>query len=118
MPYLSGTAQSPFVNSAHIHILRSKVYLAEGKPGEALVEVEAALPADQDGSYHYQLAQIYKQLGELKASASALEVSEKIRQASKNTRSLREARGLSSYPASKERDSQRQSRQAQSDATN
>jgi len=118
MPYLSGTAQSPFVNPAHIHMLRSKVYLAEGKPAEALVEVETALPADPDGSYHYQLAQIYKQLGELKASASALEVSEKIRRASKNTRRLREAPGLSSDPASKERDSKHKSRQAQPDATN
>jgi tetratricopeptide (TPR) repeat protein len=88
MSYLNSTQQSPFVDAAHIHMLRSKVYLAEGKAAEALVEVEIALPADLDGSYHYQLAQIYKQLGDSKLSAAALEQSENIRNAHQAKRGL------------------------------
>ena len=85
-PYLDKAAQSPRVNASRVHALRSRVLMADGKPTEALAELQQALSADTDGSYHYQLAQIYRRLGDPKAAASALQESERIRNANREKR--------------------------------
>jgi tetratricopeptide (TPR) repeat protein len=85
-PYLDWASRSPRVDALRVHALRSRVLMAEGKTREALVEIKQALPSDIDGSYHYQLARIYRQLGDPKAAASALEQSERIRNANRDKR--------------------------------
>jgi len=94
MPHLEAAVKSRVVNTAHAHALRSKVLVAQGKPAEALNELQQALPADPDGSYHYQLARIYRALGDQKASASALEKSERIRAESRGRRRRAPVRSL------------------------
>jgi tetratricopeptide (TPR) repeat protein len=85
-PYLDKASRSPHVDALRVHALRSRVLMAEGKSTEALAELQQALPSDTDGSYHYQLAQIYRRLGDPNAAAAAMKESERIRNANREKR--------------------------------
>jgi predicted Zn-dependent protease len=41
-----------------------RAYLAAGRPRDAIPQLKAALPADEDGSLHYQLARAYQATGQ------------------------------------------------------
>lgn len=61
------------------HSLLAKCYSSEGKNTEALQELKPALPADTLGTYHYQLYQIYRKLGDQTSATTALQKSEQLR---------------------------------------
>jgi len=64
---------------AKSHALLSKIYAAQGRIPAALTEIRLSLQADSDGSYHYQMAQLYQKLGDEAAAARALQESEALR---------------------------------------
>lgn len=59
--------------------LLAKVDAAEGRENAAIEELRQALPADDDGSLHFQLYQLYKKVGNLEAAKEALRQSEALR---------------------------------------
>jgi predicted Zn-dependent protease len=67
--------QLPFV-----HVDLSKVYEEQGDPQQAIAELKQALPADEDGSYHYRLGRLYLSVGDRAAAAEALRVSSTMHQ--------------------------------------
>lgn len=56
----------------HLHFLLGEIYENTGRMQQAVSELRLALSGDEDGSAYYQLAQIYKQLGERAAAEKAL----------------------------------------------
>ncbi|MBZ5513330.1 MAG: tetratricopeptide repeat protein [Acidobacteriia bacterium] len=77
--YLSRALNGQAASLARVHALLGKVYAAQGRTAEAVAELKESLQGDSDGSYHYQLYQLYRKLGDHKAAAAALEQSENIR---------------------------------------
>ena len=66
----------PKMIAAHKSLARA--YLATGKSAEAVPHLKLALPADADGSLHYQLAKAYQETGRAALSKSMLEEYQKI----------------------------------------
>ena len=62
-----------------VHALLGQLLARTGRPQEALRELTQGLSSDEDGSLHYQLARLYREAGDLKAAAAALEKSKQIR---------------------------------------
>ncbi len=56
----------------HLHFLMGQIYENTGRTKEAIRELQLALAGDEDGSAYYQLAQIYKKLGNKAAAQDAL----------------------------------------------
>jgi tetratricopeptide (TPR) repeat protein len=71
----------PKMIAAHKSLARA--YLATGKSAEAVPHLKLALPADADGSLHYQLAKAYQETGRAALSKSMLEEYQKIQAAAK-----------------------------------
>ena len=61
-----------------VHELLGRCYAATGKVDDAIQEFTRALPSDEDGSIHYELARLYRKNGNMPAMKSALEVSERL----------------------------------------
>jgi tetratricopeptide (TPR) repeat protein len=61
-----------------VHELLGRCYASTKKVNEAIREYTLALPGDQDGSIHYQLARLYRENGDLPAMKAALEVSAQL----------------------------------------
>jgi len=70
-----GADQLPFV-----HLDLSKVYEEKGDPQQAIAELKQALPADEDGSYHYRLGRLYLSVGDRVDAVEALKVSAAMHQ--------------------------------------
>jgi predicted Zn-dependent protease len=76
----------PLLNRAVLHDPKSlaahkslaRADLAAGKAIEAIPHLKAALPTDDDGSLHYQLAQAYQATGESELAKKALADYQKI----------------------------------------
>jgi tetratricopeptide (TPR) repeat protein len=64
---------------AKTHALFSRVYASQGRTDAAIAELQLALGADDDGSFHYQMAQLYRKLGDENAASKALHQSEELR---------------------------------------
>lgn len=62
----------------HVHALLGRVFAGTGRPKEAIKELTLGLASDEDGSVYYQLARLYREAGDLKAAAAALEKSKQI----------------------------------------
>lgn len=82
MPLLSLALKGTESSLPRVHALRAKVIAAQGRTTEAVAELKLALDGDRDGSYHYQMYQLYKKLGNASAAADALQKSESLRKAS------------------------------------
>ena len=48
----------------HLHALLGQVYAETDRIPAAISEYKTGLPADQDGSIHFQLARLYQKMGE------------------------------------------------------
>jgi tetratricopeptide (TPR) repeat protein len=64
----------------YAHALLGKIYASQALTDKAIRELQFALPGDDDGSFHFQIYQLYKTVGDQKAAAAALRESEAIRQ--------------------------------------
>jgi tetratricopeptide (TPR) repeat protein len=72
MPYLEIALKGSTAMAPRVHALISKVYASQGRTTEAIGELRQALGTDEDGSLHYQLAQLYRKVGDQKAAADAM----------------------------------------------
>lgn len=80
LPYLRNTSQGREEIIAKSHALRSRIYAAQGHAEAAITELQQILDKDSDGTYHYQLARLYKKLGNDDAASKALQQFKVIRQ--------------------------------------
>jgi predicted Zn-dependent protease len=78
-PYLEHSLHARVDLLPHVHALLGQVLARTGRSKEALKELTEGLSSDEDGSVHYQLARLYKDAGDKKAAATALEESRRIR---------------------------------------
>jgi tetratricopeptide (TPR) repeat protein len=75
IPYLETALKSHSPKTPLVHALMSRVYASQGRTQDAISELRQALPADQDGSLHYQIFMLYRKAGDQQAAADALEKS-------------------------------------------
>jgi tetratricopeptide (TPR) repeat protein len=80
-PYAEAALHGAPSNLPLVHALLGKIYGAQGRASEAIKELQQALPDDHDGSFHYQVAMLYKKIGDERAAREALEQSEALRKA-------------------------------------
>jgi tetratricopeptide (TPR) repeat protein len=78
-PYAKAALQGAQSNLPLVHALLGRIYASQGRTPEAIKELQQALPDDPDGSLHYQIAMLYKKVGDERASREALERSEALR---------------------------------------
>lgn len=72
-PYLEKSLQAKPQMLPHIHALIGKVYAETGRTQDAINQYRQSLPSDEDGSLHYQLARLYRQIGDSKDASDALD---------------------------------------------
>ena len=56
----------------HVHALLGEIYEEAGRAQEAIKELNLGITSDDDGSIHYRLARLYRQMGDQKDAAAAL----------------------------------------------
>lgn len=56
----------------HVHALLGEVYEHTEDTQQAIAQLKLGLSSDQDGSLHYQLARLYRKIGDTKDAAAAL----------------------------------------------
>jgi tetratricopeptide (TPR) repeat protein len=61
-----------------VHELLGRCYASTNNVNDAIREFTLALPSDEDGSVHYELARLYRKTGDMPDMKSALEVSERL----------------------------------------
>ena len=57
----------------HVHALLGTVYAETGRTQNAIAQLKMAAASDEDGSVHYRLLQIYRQIGDNRSASAALE---------------------------------------------
>jgi tetratricopeptide (TPR) repeat protein len=78
-PYAKAALGGDQSNLPLVHALLGKIYAGQGFTTKAINELQQALPADRDGSFHYQIAMLYKRIGDAAAAREALKESESLR---------------------------------------
>ena len=71
-PYLERARGVPPQLQPRLHYLMARLDVHNGKIVAAIKEYELALPGDKDGTMHYQLARLYRQVGNLAAAQDAM----------------------------------------------
>jgi tetratricopeptide (TPR) repeat protein len=79
VPYLKAALKGVPSTVVRAHASLGKVYASQGRLAEAEAELKQALAGDSDGTFHFQLYQVYKELGDEKAALDALNKSQAIR---------------------------------------
>jgi tetratricopeptide (TPR) repeat protein len=64
----------------YVHALLGEVYAQEGKDQEALRELTLGAESDQDGRIHYQMARLYKKMGDGANAAMAIKQTKALEQ--------------------------------------
>jgi tetratricopeptide (TPR) repeat protein len=62
------------------HALLGQVFAGLGRVSEAIANLKLGLDADEDGSFHYQLARLYRQTGDTAAAAAAMDQAKSLAQ--------------------------------------
>jgi tetratricopeptide (TPR) repeat protein len=62
----------------HVHALLGKVYAESDRIPEAIDEIRQGLSSDRDGSIHYQLARLYKRIGQIPLYAQAMQQAKEL----------------------------------------
>lgn len=78
-PYAKAALHGDPPRLPRVHALLGKIYASQGRTAEAIVELQQAIADDPDGSFHYQIAKLYKQIGNEGAASEALKKSEALR---------------------------------------
>jgi Flp pilus assembly protein TadD len=78
-PYAKASLSGDASSRAKAHAMLGKIFASQGRTLEALAELKQALPDDPDGSFHYQIAMLYKRIGNESAAREALNQSEALR---------------------------------------
>lgn len=77
-PYAAAALRAEGRTVLYAHALLSKIDATKGDTHAAIKQIELALPADEDGSLHFQLYTLYKKEGQTSAAAAALRESRVI----------------------------------------
>jgi tetratricopeptide (TPR) repeat protein len=67
----------------HVHALIGKAYAETGRTREAIEQLKMGASDDVSGALHYQLARLYRQIGENKDASEALDQMKAIREQSR-----------------------------------
>lgn len=86
-PYLKKSLNAKPQMLPRVHSLIGKAYAETGRTREAIAELEIGASCDEDGSLHYLLARLYRQVGDTKSAQIALQEMTTIKQ-------QRETRGV------------------------
>jgi len=78
-PYAKASLSGDASSRTKAHVLLGKIFASQGRPLEAIAQLKQALPDDPDGSFHYQIAMLYKRIGDESAAREALNQSEALR---------------------------------------
>ena len=62
------------------HALLGQVYAGLGRISEAIANLKLGLDADEDGSFHYQLARLYRQTGDTAAAVATMDQAKSLAQ--------------------------------------
>lgn len=84
-PYAKAALHGESYNLPLVHALLGKIYAHQGLTTKAIKELQQALPYDHDGSLHYQIAMLYKRVGDEAAAREALRESETLRKKREKT---------------------------------
>jgi tetratricopeptide (TPR) repeat protein len=79
-PYLIKSLNVKPQMLAHVHGMLGKVYAETGRTNEAISQLKMAESSDENGSVNYLLARLYRQIGDTKNAAAALEMVKTIKQ--------------------------------------
>jgi len=79
-PFLLKALNSKPQMLPHVHALLGQVYAEAGATQLAIDQFKLGLDTDLDGSLHYQLARLYRKLGDTKAADMAMEQMKVIKQ--------------------------------------
>ena len=72
-PYLNKSLKAKPQMLPHVHALLGRVYAEAGRNTDAIAQLKLGTESDSDGSVHYQLARLYRETGDSKSAAAALE---------------------------------------------
>jgi predicted Zn-dependent protease len=64
----------------HVHALIGKVFAETGRTHEAIDQLKMGVSSDATGALHYQLARLYRSVGDARNASAALEEMKTIRQ--------------------------------------
>jgi predicted Zn-dependent protease len=78
-PYAKAALRGDPPRLPRVHALLGKIYASQGRTTEAISELQQAITDDPDGSFHFQIARLYKQVGDENAAGEALKQSEALR---------------------------------------
>lgn len=78
-PYLAKALHGKPQMQASVHALFGKVYAETGRDQEAIKELKLGAASDVDGSLQYQLARIYRKIGDNKDALAAIERMKEIK---------------------------------------
>lgn len=84
-PYLNRSLTAKPQMLPRVHALLGRVYQETGRTTEALHELQLGLSSDTDGTVHYQLARVYRQLGDEKDATAALAQMKELQQHRRQT---------------------------------
>jgi tetratricopeptide (TPR) repeat protein len=79
-PYLMKSLNAKPQMLGHVHALIGKVYAETGRPQEAIDQLKLGVTSDENGSVHYLLARLYRQIGDIKNASAALDQVKTIKQ--------------------------------------
>jgi tetratricopeptide (TPR) repeat protein len=79
-PYLMKSLNTKPQMLGHVHALIGKVYAETGRPQDAIDQLKMGASSDENGSVHYLLARLYRQIGDTKNASAALEQVKTIKQ--------------------------------------
>jgi len=79
-PFLKKSLTAKPQMLAHVHALLGKVYSETGRTQDAIVQLKMSTSSDDTGSINYLLARLYRQIGDTKDAAAAIEEVKTIKQ--------------------------------------